>query len=245
MPSKAVRQIIFGSYVCPEARAFLARTSALDDRHRRAYIKYINTLAASSIFGAMRALYVLGTQDATNALLDLTANASDLTTGGSPTFTTDRGYNLTTTNVLNLPFTGAALSQNSVSVGGWVSSSATNNGVSVGGTNLVGSLLSNGNIQGRLFDTGSDVVAAAGASGGLYANNRSASNAKQMFFNGLSVGTFTTASSAQTPSLAVSGASGSAVRVAMAFFASRSLSADEHLLLHQRTATLMAELGAT
>jgi hypothetical protein len=93
---------------CSQATAFLARTSGLDGTHTTAYTNLICGLVTDGLItGTMAgsgsgatacgskfdAIYILATQDATTAKLNLCSTTfSPATLTGSPTFTADRGY---------------------------------------------------------------------------------------------------------------------------------------------------------
>jgi hypothetical protein len=75
-----------------QVAAFLARTTALNAAHAAAYTELINGLVADGLWTTFDGLYVLGTQDQTNAALNLISASFPLTKNGAPTFVADRGY---------------------------------------------------------------------------------------------------------------------------------------------------------
>lgn len=75
-----------------EATAFLARTSGLDATHTNAYYTLIDGMVTDGDFAKLDALWIMATQDATTAVLNLVSTSFPLTLVNSPTFTADRGY---------------------------------------------------------------------------------------------------------------------------------------------------------
>lgn len=79
--------------VSAEASQFLARLpDTPDSTHKDAYIALIDGLVADSLWSKLVGLWITATDTSGNSLIDLTANANDLTTIGSPSFTADEGY---------------------------------------------------------------------------------------------------------------------------------------------------------
>lgn len=240
----AGQAIFAGPTDSAEALAFIARTSGLDAAHISIYKTLINGLVADGVFSGFEAFYVLGTQDSTNALLDLTANAHNLTAVGAPTFTADRGFDVTNAKTLDTGFTSAILNQNSASIGLWVSTStAALNGAFAGATNCLANVSSSGNVTCRIFDS-LNLSGGATGSGQLVAANRSGASARQIYQNGALAGSDTRASTAVSSEMLISGSVGANCRVAFAFFGNRSFSATEHANIYSRVNTALVALGA-
>lgn len=92
MPSPAVGRLITGGFVCAEARAFLARTTGLDSKHRNVYIALINGLVRDGVWGKLDFLQIYATLDQTTANLNLISSSFTASTSGSPTWAADSGY---------------------------------------------------------------------------------------------------------------------------------------------------------
>ncbi len=77
---------------CSQSQTFLLRTSGLDATHQNAYDAYICGLVTDSLWSKFDVLYILATQNATTALLNLVSTSYNGIANGSPAFTVDRGY---------------------------------------------------------------------------------------------------------------------------------------------------------
>jgi hypothetical protein len=82
-----------GSGSCSQSSAFFARAGTLDTTHHNAYDTMICGLVTDGVWSAFDAFYVLGTDTASNANLNLVSSSFALTPHGSPTFTANSGYN--------------------------------------------------------------------------------------------------------------------------------------------------------
>ena len=139
---------------CAQATtALAAMTGGLNSTNQGYYTTFICGLVSDGVWNFV-GLYVLGTQDATDALVNLANPSANLITEGSPGFTAYAGFNLnSTTQYLYTGLTGSSLSQNSASLGIWISSlTATNNGALIGGANVQVKTLSTVD-EANIFDT--------------------------------------------------------------------------------------------
>jgi hypothetical protein len=207
---------------CSQATAFLARTSGLDGTHTTAYTNLICGLVTDGLItgttagsgsGATAcgskfdAIYILATQDATTAALNLCSTTfSPLSLTGTPTFTTDRGYQATVgTQRLSTGFNASTASspnyvQNSAHLSLWNNTNASQGQPCIGtaATTLIYPKFTDNNFYGRINESsGAGAVAMTNPTGHLFAN-RSASNAEQSYQNGASLGSGTQASAAVT-----------------------------------------------
>jgi hypothetical protein len=77
---------------CTQATSFLARTSGLNGAHTIAYTTLICGLVTDGVWTKLDFLHVYGTQDATNALLNLVSSSFSATLVNVPSFTADQGF---------------------------------------------------------------------------------------------------------------------------------------------------------
>jgi hypothetical protein len=75
-----------------QTTAFLARASGLSGTETAAYKALINGLVADGNFALLDALYILATNTAATAALNLISTSFSLTAVNAPTFTADAGY---------------------------------------------------------------------------------------------------------------------------------------------------------
>lgn len=186
--------------------AFLARTSGLDATHTNAYKALINGLVADGVFSKLDFLYTLGTQDSTNALLNLCSTSFNAVVVGSPTFTADRGFlgvDASATVYLDSQFNpstaGGSFATNSAHISAW---SNTNAASSASGGTIIGNSTSSGNSNsssilpkysdGNAYFRINDGTSSAGFvnanSTGQYIANRSGASATQGYRNASLVG---------------------------------------------------------
>jgi len=129
--------------VCPQAAAFLARTSGLNSVHTNAYVALICGLVADGIWAKLDLLHIYATQDSTTALLNLVSTSFNGTLYGSPTFTADRGFTGTSgSSTIYIdtgfnPITAASPKyvQNSAHLSVWAVNNITDNSAGLGATN--------------------------------------------------------------------------------------------------------------
>lgn len=195
---------------CSEATTFLARTTGLDATHQTAYTTLICGLVTDSLWTNIDALWILATQDATTAGLNLKSTSFTLTPTNAPTFTADQGYTGNgTTQCLNTGFSpassGTAYTQNGASVSAYIRTSrTTSNTFNILGTNPTSgttvffiSPLQSSQFQWSLNGTTFPNAANANAQG-FWQVSRTASNAMTVFKNGASFTTNTGASGVLT-----------------------------------------------
>lgn len=207
MPPRAVKRILFGQYISPEASAFLNRTTGLDSRHRNAYIKLINGLVIDGVWSSLDALYVLSTLNSTTALLSLVNSTYNLTVNGSPTFAADAGY----TGALAANYLDTGFNPSTMTTGNYVTNSnllfcwsmtaAQDAGFAIGAKNdgsnksIICPRNASDLIQWRT--QASTLVTLANTDGtGLYSMERTGSTASALYKNGAQVSTSAAVSSA-------------------------------------------------
>jgi hypothetical protein len=78
--------------MCIEADNFIARTSGLNFAHTNAYRNFICGLVTDGVWTKFDALWVLYTQDASTAALNLVSSSFTITVQGAPPFVADAGY---------------------------------------------------------------------------------------------------------------------------------------------------------
>jgi hypothetical protein len=115
-----------GGGACPEASSFLARASGLDAPHVNASSDTICDLVAHGVWSKLDGLWLMGTQNATTANLNLKSSSFTLIPNGSPNFVANDGYlgvDASTTVFLNTQFNPVTASGhytlNSASMGVW------------------------------------------------------------------------------------------------------------------------------
>jgi hypothetical protein len=183
--------------------AFLARTSGLDATHTNAYTALIDGLVADGTWPKFDGLWMLATQDATTAGLNLKSTCCTITPVGSPTFTADRGYTGvegSTTVYLDTNFNGSTQGVGFNRVYSHISAWSVTDFNASGGSALIGS--NNGSssqtvIYPRIsnqaylritgFNTGIQV--GSSDSSGHWIANRTCGNCISGYRNGSSIGT--------------------------------------------------------
>lgn len=237
-----------------ETTAFLARTSGLNGTHTNAYKALINGLVADGIFSKLDSLYIFATDTSANALLSLVSATYNATLLGTPTFTADAGYSgCTTSNFIQTNFVpSTALSpkftQNSATAFAWSNTSGQIAGGILGlqsGGNLY--IYTRHTTDVSFYGTNDATFASvANTDGsGLYAGNRSASNAIQGYKNGSSVMTGSPASTSVGVTTITfgegNGAGWNGVMMAGGF--GQSLSGTEHANLYARIHTYLQTIA--
>ena len=236
-----------------ETTAFLARTSGLDGTHTNAYKALINGLVSDSVFSKLDALYMFATDTSTNALLSLVSATYNATVSGSPTFNANQGYDTSSGNEIDTPFTPSTattpkFTQNSASVFAWSNTSGQINGSIIGltsGGNLF--LYTRHTTDVSFFGINdADFNSAANTDGtGFYAANRTASNATQGYKNGSSVMTSSsTSTSVGTNPITFGFGNGAAwTGRIMAGGFGQSLSGTDHANLYARVHTYLQTIA--
>lgn len=241
-----------------ESATFLARTSGLDATHTAAYKALINRLVWQGLWSGLDILYVMSTQDSTTAGLNLISTSYTLTPTTSPTFTADQGYagNGTTSYLATgyNPGDGGGsyqFTQNNASLGIWtrtLNSAGTLAGLgplTTASPTRVGNNTSS-HTGGAAINSSSATTDAAGEATGLLVGNRTASNAVQIYLNGSSIKTGSTASAAVTnEAWGISKVGGLFVSSQYSIaFAGRSFSANEQVNLYQIFQQWQTAVGA-
>lgn len=201
MPSPAVRGIITSEYVSAEARAFLARTTGLDSRHRLAYTKLINGLVRDGVWRSLDVLYIFAAQDQTTSLLNLVSSSFSASVSNSPTFTADQGWTggaSASNNILgpNLS-TATQYARNAAHASVWEYSSraGTNKGaIEYSGAQQVNGRNTGDIANGLINASSGDMTSANAISRGHTLAIRTGASAEALYFNGVQLTTNATAS---------------------------------------------------
>lgn len=200
-----VRQVLLSGGYCQEARSFFARTSGLTAPRKRLYDQLIKGLKADGIWSTFDALYVFAAPDNTTALVNLVSSSYTATGNVTPSFAVDLGFTGNgTTQSVNTNFnpstaTSPNFVQNNANIFAWSNTSAAT-AEEIGGQ-LNNFLILVPRFTGDLFVsavnnnvTNNSVANVNGT--GLFAAERTASNAVQSYRNATSLLTAATASSA-------------------------------------------------
>lgn len=202
----ALRTILLGGY-CQEAQAaFSAMTVPPTSNLKRLYDRCIRDLKSAGIWTKLDALYLMNVETAQAARLNLKAPGTyDLTATSSPTFTAKVGYAgdgaaaFLNTNFNPTTATSPNYVQNSASAFAWgLKQGQDANGLLGQNTAATANVLiqprfTDDKVYGRISDS-ADFSAANTDGRGLFHVNRTASNARELFKNGASVATSSTAS---------------------------------------------------
>lgn len=185
------------------AMQFLNRLNSDPGATRKAaYAALIDGLVANGIWSKLDVLYILAANMQNNALINLINANYTCSLSGSPTFTANSGYSGTSGNSdfvsspYNYSINGVNFTQNSAHLGAWVASGI--DGVQTciapysnpGGTdeNLYPSF--SGSLYIRVNDSGAGSGGFSVASPvGFSVGNRSSSTDRQIYKNGVSIGT--------------------------------------------------------
>jgi hypothetical protein len=114
------------------AAAFNARTSGQNAAHLDANCNFINGLDSDSLYASADLIYLLATDTAPNARLNITSASFTITEVNSPVFTTDSGYTVGGTSTANLDTNynmatnGVTFLQNSASAFIWTLTNLNN-----------------------------------------------------------------------------------------------------------------------
>lgn len=241
----------------PEASAFLARTTGLNEAHRQGYITLINTLVAMGLWSTFDVLYITATQDSTTACLNLISSSFTLTPTNSPTFTADRGFTGTgaQTTYVATSFTPSTqstkASQDNACAFGWSRTSAQDGGPLFGDSNSGGRTYlfpryTDDTLYGNVNSTNEFSQAATDGSG-LWAISRGVAGSVEVYRNGVSFSSETSASTAFTGTalrlLSDSTNPSSSSQIA-AFGYGSNLTAAQQALLYNAVRGWMALVGA-
>lgn len=237
-----------------ETTAFLARTSGLDTPHTNAYKTLINGLVTDGIFAKQDAIYIFATDTTTNALLSLVSATYNATETNAPTFTADAGYTGASTKYITTNFNPTTAgspkyTQNSASAWVWSNTSASQATAAWGADTGSGVHYiyprSTGDVSYYGPNDGAYITTANADGKGLYAANRTASNAWQSYKNG-SAGTGGTTASAAPQNLNFTFLKGDNLYwtgQAMAGGFGQSLNATEHANLYARVHTFLQTIA--
>lgn len=184
--------------VCPQARAFLNRTSGLNSVHANAYIRLINRLVAAGVWPLLDVLNIYATQNQVTALLNLVSASFASTITGSVTFAADGGFTGTASvgNYIDTNFTpstnGINYQLNSASQGFYNRTSRTTaqayadmGNCITGGTTGFDFLTTNytGNISHISISSTASINTASANSMGMWVNSRTAVTAVAQYKN--------------------------------------------------------------
>ncbi|HUO50728.1 MAG TPA: hypothetical protein VMU25_04170, partial [Candidatus Paceibacterota bacterium] len=182
-----------GSSSCSQATTFLSRVS-VDAAHQTNYANLICGLVADGIWSKLDVLYIFATQNSSAALDNLISSSFTATPSGSPTFTVDRGYIMSGSNLINTNYNfatnGTNYTQNAASIGGWTGTTASNynsswfTSTAYGGDTFIetydpGSSVAAFSINGTAKMTIANTVAS-----GMFAVVRSDANTESLYHNG-------------------------------------------------------------
>ncbi len=236
---------------CSQATTTLAGMS-LSGPNQAIYTTLICGLVTDGTWSGFDVLYILGTQDSTNALINIiNPGTNNSTVTGALTFTANQGYSgWSSTKYLSSIASngGTNFTQNSGSIGFWESSSGALGimQASDGSSNLFATRPTTGGAMAiRIFDSLSLNFTDPGTYG-LLVGNRSGSAARQLYFNGVSEASDARASLAPTSDINTLGKAGgplATVKVALWFFG-RSFTATEQTNIYNRFNTALTSLGS-
>ncbi len=187
---------------CAESQAFIARASpALGAADQTNYSNLICGLVQDGVLSSIDVFYVLAAPTSPVSVLNITAATTPLTLTGTPTFAAYQGWTglVGANNFLTGPvLTGLIKYQrNAASLSGWENTNRSSNN---------GGLIANNGVQviTPFFNSGgsvkindaSGISFASATSRGWFAGVRTGSGASEAFFNAVSQGTTTVASTA-------------------------------------------------
>lgn len=167
----------------------------------------IVSLKTAGVWAKLDALYLMNAETAQAARVNIkNPGTYDLTATSSPTFTAKSGYAgdgaAAYLNTAFNPFTATTpqFVQNSACLFGWSLKTTLDTGALVGVAGAGGAYLYSrytGNVSlGRVNTTAGDISVASADGSGLFAINRTAAGASQLYRNGSSIGTGAAASAA-------------------------------------------------
>ena len=186
---------------------FLARTSGLDTTHTNAYTALIDGLVADGVWPKLDVLHVYATQDSTTALLNLVSSNYTGSLLGTPSFTADRGFTGSigavgmNTNFNPVTATSPNYTQNSAHMSVWNLTNAATTSPSIGfeGSGFFAAMWVQYTDSKTHYvvnaSSSADVPVANADARGHYIANRSTSTAMQLYKNGSSAATNSSASS--------------------------------------------------
>ncbi|MFG1465275.1 hypothetical protein V5F77_20535 [Xanthobacter sp. DSM 24535] len=225
-------------------RPDVARVSFIND--------IIRALKTAGLWTKFDVLYFTAAHDAQAARLNWISSSNILAPVNSPTFTPDRGYTGGGTSYLDTganpstQFTRATL--NSSCYGAWATSDLADSGFALGDANGASMLVqprSAGNAMSVRVNDDSGLAVGSATSLGMTVGNRSGSAARQIYRNGVSVGSDVRPSVAMPTTLYLLRRQSIywPGRIGMAF-AGASLNATEQAALYGIANTYMTGVGA-
>lgn len=241
-----------------EADALFAAMSSQPNDTRKGHINtLVAALKSAGVWSKCDALYVIAAHDAQAAGLNWIAPSGgyNLTAVNSPTFLADRHYvGDGSTSYLDTGMVRDALSnytRNSAHIAAWSRNSPTANanrsilGSSAGNNCKINTQRTSLQSYTRL-NCSVDVICAVPDGSGLFAANRSGASAEEVYRNGSSIGSGTTASAALGAHNIWLLRDSLGYSLNQVSFASvgASLSAAEHSALYNAVATYMTAVGA-
>lgn len=253
-----------GSYTS-EAQEFFARMTTQPDDTRKGHINtFIQALKTGNLWNKFDVLYLLAAHGETEAKLNLMSSDYNLTASATPpTFTTDRGFTgvpasstLLTATSYN-PSTGSGLkfALNDASMGIWTRTPASYDGATsrmdayMGASWLQRRATSSASqYTHRINDGTNGHVILSGGTGdqvGHFTACRTAAAARELFRNGASINTSTTASTTVSNQLNLLGGGGSFSDAQLsAAYAGKALTGPELVTLHSALNTYLTAVGA-
>lgn len=260
MPSPTIRGIILSQPISGPAAAFLARTTGLDNFHRKAYIKLINGLVSDGVWSKLDLLQIYAAPDQTTANLNLISTDFTASTTGSPVWTADRGYTTASGKWVdtnwNPATNGVQFTQDAAHVGYWSGTTASQFQFTIGlKTTSNGQLRMVGRASGdtsniSINDNTAASTPANADGGGFFVGVRTNSTTKQIWRNGSQLGGDITRATLAVQSFILQSAGdnvnsgNSAAIVTRAMFAGNALSAAEIGLFYTRMSIFMTTIGA-
>lgn len=245
----------------PETLAYLgAMGTALDLPRAIIVDDFVKKLIKDGLWSKFDVLTIHAMQTEQQGRLNLVAPVGSLdelsVVGSAPTFTAGQGFT-TTGNLSNRLATKTNYStfskflQNSASFGAWSDPSQLQNAICMGTSDSQNILAVNhtgGNQYGRINMSSNSSTSAGGGGNGLHVMNRSGSAAYEMYYNGSSFSTGTTASVARTATpfnVLNSGASFTAASttVLRLSFIGESMDATEQSNFYNAVNTLITTIG--
>lgn len=242
----------------PAAAALIARMSVAPDAARSGLIDAaVRAIKAAGVWAKLEALWLMAAHDAQAARLNWVSSSYSLSAVNSPAFTADRGYagdGATRYLDTNLTPGTSAMQADSCAIGVWSRTDADNAGCAMGGasSNSIYIFPRNAGDFAARLNNSTSATAAVADSLGLFAANRSASNAVQLYRNGASAGSSagTVVGRPTVPLFLLARNNGGMPnahdtrQLAMAFVAKASMSAGEHAALHAALAAYLIAVGA-
>jgi len=244
--------------VQPETSALLARMTVQPSSARRNLIdELISSLKSAGVWSKLNTLYVYAAHSQQASLLNWRSSSYDSSALGSPVFTADRGFALSSGSsidtTMNPSTAGAPYTQNSAHFGLWSRTSGQFTGYELGSTASAASNYSyvrlrstSDTLGARINDLTALTVTGVTDASGHTVVNRSGATARQVFKNGVQVFSDSVASSGLTNSSTHVGRMSTTYtdRQIAAAHTGGSLTAGEADALYDALYTYMSAVGA-